>query len=91
MSVVIPPIGSKVNLKLIGYFGNEIYMDGTIESEPYQHGYNCKDGGWGLTDISKHGPEYACTPCFKVKFRKKRHRNINIIALNDIIECTVYK
>ncbi len=88
MSVVIPPIGSKVKLKLIGYFGNDVSVDGTIESEPYQHGYNCKGGGWGATDISKYG--FECTPCFKVKFRKKRHRNINIIDLDDIIDCTVY-
>lgn len=83
----IPPIGSKVILTVIGYFGGNVDLEGTIEKEPFQHGYNTKGGGWGLYDISKHG--YECTPAYKFGFRGKRKRKIVIINCADVVNVNV--
>jgi hypothetical protein len=83
----IPPVGTKVILTVIGYWGNHVTIEGTIEKEPFQHGYNTKGGGWGLYNISDHG--YECTPTYKFGFRGKRKRKIGIVNCKDVINIEV--
>lgn len=80
----IPSAGTKVIITVMGYFGNHVTMEGTVEKEPYQHGYNTKGGGWGLYDISEHG--FECNPAYKFGFKQKRKRRTVIINCRDVVD-----
>lgn len=79
----IPPPGTKVKMVVIGWLGNKVNVVGTIEGEPYQHGYISKSGSWGLYSMDKYGPWY---PCYKFLFRQYKHRRKAVIQVNDVVE-----
>jgi hypothetical protein len=83
----IPKIGTKIEMKITGYFGNKVDVVGTISKAPYHHGFNSKGGGWSLYDISDHG--FECYPCYKFGFIPKRKRTTHIIDCEDVIEIKV--
>lgn len=80
----IPEPGTKVKLKITGYFGNIVETEGKIVKTPYQHGWLNANGSWAL--YPGHGFDI---PCYKVAFLPKRKRKPIIITVRDIQEIEV--
>jgi len=83
----IPPVGSKVILKRngIGLDGKPYtqYIQGTIASNPYPHGYLSKGGSWSLY------PSEGDEQCWKVYVRRYKERKVTVMIVNRLESCKV--
>lgn len=75
----IPPVGAKVELTMDDIFGFPYLRVGKIAKEPYQHGYYCKSGAWGLYPLN--GDE----PCYKFWFIPKSKRKYMVLEIKNIV------
>lgn len=77
----IPPVGTKVMVTLKDIFGKPYEEFGRITKEPYQHGYHCKSGAWGLYS----GEE----PCYKIEFIPKGKRRAWVLDVKSIVSIQI--